>query len=200
MITSRDVAFLASRILALCLPAFGLSRTLVQVLFVVTDFVHGFQWQLRFSELLVMNLVMATCLLYLGGLWLLWSHADWISRKLVPDSRQSNLWPRVRLKDLQVVVFSAIGLLFFASGLETMLEVVLGARMLQFIDQYAMVPGRFVSAATVSAIVKMVIGLVLMIGSRSIVRGIRRLRSLGTSDTDERQESIDGQKPPRTVT
>jgi hypothetical protein len=185
------VAFLASRILALCLLAFGLSWMLVPILFVLIDVLQGLPGRLRFEELVVMNLVMATCLLYLGGLWLLWGKADWVSRKLVPDGRDSSVWPRVRLKDLQVVTFSAVGLVFFVSGLDALLEVVLGARWLQFWDQYAMVPDRLTSSTTIRALVKIGLGLVLMIGSRGIVRAIHRLRSVGWSDREPTHEELE---------
>jgi hypothetical protein len=112
--------------------------------------------------------------------WFLWTRAWWIANKLVPDDANYSRWPRLRAADLQVVAFSTIGLItlvnsirFFARSFGLYITMLnsdrFGERRMTFFEWLIM-------EDTLASLVGCVVGLWLVLGSRGLVRLIRRLR------------------------
>ena len=194
--TKREVAELACRILALYYLVVNLHSLLgLPVTLGMTI------WQaIQFGELGKAGIAMlftavATGLVILL-VWFLWTRSGWIAEKMVPADANYSRWPRLRVADLQVVAFSMIGLLTFiegARGFSRAVGLYVGALYsenlydpgITFLDWFA-------TQDTLASLVSCVVGLWLILGSRGIVRLIRRMRrpelNEGPEDLREKQE------------
>jgi hypothetical protein len=118
----------------------------------------------------------------------LWTRAWWIAEKLVPEDAKYSRWPHLRIADLQVVAFSMVGLFTLVSGVQYFARSVglyIGilysehyARRITFFEWLTM-------EDTVGSLAECVLGLWLVLGSRGLVRVIRRLRRPEFEETAE---------------
>jgi hypothetical protein len=116
----------------------------------------------------------------LALVWFLWTRAWWVAEKLVPDDANYSRWPHIRSVDLQVVGFSMVGLFSLVDGIRYFTRSVgvylgilysenLGDSTVTFLDWLIM-------EDTLASLATIAVGLWLVLGSRGIVRLIRRLR------------------------
>ena len=186
MLTPRDVAYVACRLLAFTLVVLGIGRFFGTLTLIVTQLWETYQLGSDWTTSILIALLTLMVMTYFGLMWLVWSNAGWISHKLVPEERNSAIWPRVRLIDLQVAAYSAIGLVFFIYGIETMASLAVNiVRVLRMMNpDYALTDWLF-SGDMFSALTRTVLGLILMIRSRGIVRLINSLRTAGRPEIEE---------------
>jgi len=193
--STREVAELASRILALTLLCFSIFEVVAVVgmcLLSLERSIHADSLG-ELSNLGVGLVVIGIPVaLKLVVIWFLWTRADWVADKLVPQSGTYSRWPRVRAADMQVAAFSCVGLVFFCWGVRSLCGYV--TVFLEMSRYSNLTLGEFFrSDVFVAAIANVVIGIWLLLGSRGVVRFVRRLRQedrndeLPTPDTDMEQ-------------
>lgn len=196
--SKRDVADLACRILALCLVVVN-----AQVIVLApVGFGMGVWELIRYQEFahvafgLICVAVPVAMLLWF--VWFLWSRSYWIATKLVPDDANYGKWPHIRVRDLQAAAFSVVGLVALFTAVQA-----LSRSVGHYIDASRR-PGSNVEFAdwlgmegTLAALVNAALGLWLMLGSRSIVKMIRRLRGVQTAT--QPNEQLDVQSQPATA-
>ncbi len=185
MLTARDVAYLACRILAFCLLVQNISQLITAVTYLGSQVWEVIQGEIGGSRTIMITLMANYVFWYLGLIWLVWSNANWISRKIVPDERNAEIWPRVRLVDLQVAAFSVLGVYFFVSGMQRAFSI--GVSIMQVLTYNypdESVLDWLLTGDSASMLVGIVGGLLLMFGSGGLVRLIRRIRGAGTPASD----------------
>lgn len=178
--TKREVAELACRILALYylvanLHSFlGLPVTLGMSLWQVMR--HG-DWDITGMGILFVALATGLVLVLV---WFLWTRAWWIAEKLVPDDANYSRWPRVRAAELQVVSFSMVGLFTLVSSVQFFARSVglyIGMLYADHFEGRRMTFLEWLTLEdTIGSLAGCVLGLWLVLGSRGLVRMIRRLR------------------------
>ena len=201
MLTPRDIAYLACRILAFSLFILNLTQLFSQLTLIVMQLWESYRLGGDWSTFLMIALIILLTALYLGLIWLLWSNAQWISRKIVPDERNSSVWSRVRLVDLQVAAFSAIGLVFFVKGVQSITLIALHvSRVMRYVSPDETAMDWLLSGDSLYSIVGIVLGLILMVGSRGVVRMINGLRGSSRPTRDDSDAEDEPRAPQRNET
>jgi hypothetical protein len=108
---------------------------------------------------------------------------------MVPDDANYSRWPRIRMADLQVVAFSMVGLFTLVQNLAYVTRAVgiyLGSLYSDSLGDYRVdfLEWLFLEN-TLASLVGCGIGLWLILGSRGLVRLIRRLRRPEFEETAE---------------
>jgi hypothetical protein len=124
----------------------------------------------------------------LALVWFLWTRAWWIAEKMVPDDANYSRWPHLRVADLQVVGFSIVGLFslvssaqYFARSVGLYVGILYAERSAHRITFFEWLT----LEDTVGSLAGCIIGLWLVLGSRGLVRLIRRLRRPEFEETAE---------------
>jgi hypothetical protein len=127
--------------------------------------------------------------------WFLWTRSWWIAKKMVPDDANYSRWPRLRLADLQVVAFSMVGLFTLVNGVQYLARsfgLYFGSLYADQYDRHMSFLEWLTLDETLASIAGCALGLWLILGSRGIVRLIRRLRRQelheGPEVSQEKQE------------
>jgi hypothetical protein len=175
----REVAELACRILAVAILALSVFQIIVvpvQIVIGLYDLMRGYR-NTSTGFTLIGGSVSAV--LHLALVCFLWTRSGWIASKIVPDDIGESHWPRIRTKDFQVAAFSTVGVVMFIYGigyfcrslgiyLDSLYSPLLG-RGLTFITWLTL-------EWTLASLAYIALGLWLIVGSRNIVRFIRRMR------------------------
>jgi hypothetical protein len=178
--SKREVAELACRILALYylvanLHSFlGLPITLGMGVWRV---VQSGDWDV--TGFAIVFTALATGFV-IALVWFLWTRASWIAEKMVPHDANYSRWPHVRAADLQVVAFSMVGLFTLVNGFQSLARSFglyigvlnseqYGERRITFLEWLTL-------EDTLGSLVGCILGIWLLLGSRGLVRLIRRLR------------------------
>jgi hypothetical protein len=118
---------------------------------------------------------------FVGALvWFLWTRAWWVAEKLVPDNASYSRWPHVRAVDLEVVAFSTVGLFALVNNIQSLARsfgLFIGVlNSDRFGERRITLMEWLTSEGALGSIAGCVLGLWLVVGSRGLVRLIRRLR------------------------
>jgi hypothetical protein len=177
--TKREVSELACKILALYYLVANLH------VFLSTPVSLGMTvWRaMRFGELdeagiAMLFIAIATAFILLV-VWFLWTRSWWIAKKMVPDDANYSRWPRFRVADVQVVAFSMVGLFTLVNGVQYLARsfgLYFGSLYADHYDRHMSFLEWVILDETLASIVGCALGLWLLLGSRGIVRLIRRFR------------------------
>lgn len=184
--STREVAELASRILALTLLCFSLFDVVAIVGLCLLSVERAFH---AHSLGDVSNLGLGLVVygipigLKLVMIWFLWTRADWVAQQIVPSPSTHSRWPRLRAADMQVAAFSCVGLVFLCWGVRNICALVAMVLFEPFRGYSDTMLGDLIrSEPFIAALANVVIGTWLLLGSRGVVRWIRRLRQLETAE------------------
>jgi hypothetical protein len=199
--TQREVAALACRILAVTILALSAVRIIVvaaQVLMSIYQVMRGYRTD-SIEATLIGGSVSAV--LHLAIVCFLWTHSAWIAKKMVPEDDDARRWPHIRVADLQVAAFSTLGVFSLLYGVSYFCRS-LGV----YIDSFHSInsiyaPGLtfanwLAMESTLSSLAYAGLGLWLVLGSRQIVRFVRRLRRPEFDDPDELHGPAEEQDSP----
>jgi hypothetical protein len=177
--TKRDVAELACKILALFYLIANLHTFLTTPVSVGMTIWRALRYG-EFEETGIAMLIIATATGFILLLvWFLWTRSWWIAKKMVPDDANYSRWPRLRVADVQVVAFSMVGLFTLVNGVQYLARsfgLYFGSLHADHYDRRMSFLEWLSLDETLASIVGCVLGLWLILGSRGIVRLIRRLR------------------------
>jgi hypothetical protein len=180
----------------LLLSIFQIVVAPVQVLMGIWSLVRGGSGEGIGFSLLAASL---SAVLHLAMVTFLWKRARWIATRLVPeDVAEGRL--KLRVTDLQVAAFSTVGVVFLLNSIWHLTRAVgryldvsrgdglstfsLGGRKMTFGDWLLWEP-------TLEGLVTGGIAIWLMLGSRSIVGWMRRLRKTGLRETTADEPTTD---------
>jgi hypothetical protein len=192
IMTKRDVAELACRILALYYLVTNL-HWFVSIPFLSAGLREA-QRGGSFAETGTVLLGAALGILFvLGVVWFLWTRSGWIAEKIVPNEANDSRWPHFRVADLQVVAFSMIGLMTLIDGVRYFSRSA-GLYLSYLYDSnhpaaYVSLRDWLLMEQTLPSLLSIVLGLWLILGSRGVVRLIRRLQRPIPGNGDERPET-----------
>jgi hypothetical protein len=185
--SKRDLAELACRFLALAVLVWFTTEIIVVPVEIVGhlfDRMRGIDSEVG-AFLLQHSL---SAVLHLAVVTVLWTHARWIATKIAPDDDDAHDWPHVRVVDLQIAAFSTVGVLSLVYG-AAWFAYSLGA----YLDSRYSLLGMhnnnsskwLTSEGLLSALAYTALGLWLVVGSRNIVRFVRRMRQPNFRNLDE---------------
>jgi hypothetical protein len=186
--TPRSIAYLACRILPLSLFVLNLGSVVPIATRFVYDLVDFVYFGADSATWVGAALIGGVLLLYFLGLWLIWSNAGWLSRKVYPHDDEPVNWPLMRPLDLETTAFSVVGLIFLIWGLTALSRSLLVmTQLFRMLRPDTTWLDWLLTGDIVSALIQIGSGLTLMLGRRGLVRMIRRLRSAGRPDLVEDQ-------------
>jgi hypothetical protein len=178
--SKREVAELACRILALYYLVVNLHSFVTLPITLGMGVWNAIQfggWDATGIGILFIGLGTG-CIIAL--VWFLWTRAWWIAEKLVPHDANYSRWPRVRAQDMQVVAFSMVGLFTLVNSFQSLARSFgmyvgvlnsdeYGERRITFLEWLTL-------EGALGSLIGCILGLWLVLGSRGLVRLIRRLR------------------------
>jgi hypothetical protein len=179
--SKRDVADLACRILALWLLIIN-AHYIILLPVAFGGGLVDFLWYREFSTI-AFGLMCSgvSIILLLWFIWFLWSRSYWIAAQLIPENANYGRWTHIRVLDLQTAAFSVVGLVALLNAVHSFSQSLghyidarrMGGTYAGLIDWLGM-------PETLAAIANSALGLWLILGSRGIVKMIRKLRGMGT--------------------
>jgi hypothetical protein len=125
--------------------------------------------------------------LHLSVASFLWRRAAWIATKIAPDEDHAARWPMCRVTDLQIAAFSALGvlsLIYSAAWFSYSLGGYLNNLNSPLSTRGGSLATWLTSEGFLAALTYAILGLMLVVGSRNIVRFVRRLRLPRFEDPD----------------
>jgi hypothetical protein len=187
----RDIAALSSRVLALAILAFCLSEFTATLALVLMSIGRMFSADGGFAsvnagEIFVGTLVFAISPgLRILAAWFLWTRAEWIASQLVPAPVTNTRWPRIRVVDIQTAAFSCVGLVFFLSGVRALCGYVSIFLEYSSYSENFSVWKLIHSEVFLASLASATLGAWLVLGSRGVVRIVRRLQRPAIDETSQ---------------
>jgi hypothetical protein len=178
--TRQDIAKLACRIIALwlfCQAAIGLYTIFVFILQAVFQSANGDNVEFDYAGSIVPALMFLGTFL-MGAL--LWWKSDWISRKMIPDATTTVLVGPITTKDALSVALSVVGILIIVDILPKLCRVIYVA----YKDSEHRQDVKS-QASIIGDIIKLLLGIWILFGSRGIANLIRRFCSPGSPESSE---------------
>jgi len=178
----QEIAALICKSLALLLFAVA-ACIAVSVVSIFIAFLMSEPWNRSFSNFLVVLLpgLFVFSILIVGIVY--WKKSNAIAARMVSADPTPVTTQSINVRDLMVLAFSTVGLVFLVEGILEFLGVVFLSR------EFAFTPSEFwYNSTTLTALVQMALAFWLVLGSRGIVRLVYWLRTAGVSDSENEPE------------